>query len=150
MSLLVATAIAAVIIRCYESNRYFWVLAWPGTVMHELLHYVVALVTFAQPSGFSVVPKFGDNEILLGSVDCDNLNWFNRLPIALAPVLGLGVAFLALGSFTFTFTVAGCVTAWVIASIAAGAWPSPQDFRVGFASPFGTAAWAGVLYLAFR
>ena len=150
MSLLVATAIAAVIIRCYENNKYFWVLAWPGTVMHELMHYVVALVTFAQPSSFSVIPVIGDDEIVLGSVDCDNLTWFNRLPIALAPILGLGVALLALGAFTFTFTVSGVITAWIIASVVAGSWPSSQDFRVGFGSPIGVAAWAGVIYLAIR
>lgn len=150
MSLLLAVVIFAIIIRWYESDRYFWLLAWPGTITHEFLHYVVALVTFGQPSKFTVIPVFEQDRVILGSVECDNLTWFNRLPIAVAPLLALPLALIAIGSFTFSWSWQGLLTTWLISSVVALAMPSGQDWRVGLSSPVGVAAWAGVVYIAIR
>jgi len=151
MSLLIIVVILAIIIRWLESERYFWILAWPGTVVHEALHYAMALVTFGQPSSFNVWPEPAKNgQIVMGSVICENLNWLNRLPIALAPLLALPLGFYAATTYDFTWSWQGIASAWVLASVIGGAWPSSQDFRVGFSSPVGLVAWGGVLYMIVR
>lgn len=77
----------------------FWpiIFALPGTVLHELAHFVVALVTGGKPRGFSIVPHrrcctLADGSSrklwILGSVTLGNAGMFSAVPTALAP-LGL-------------------------------------------------------------
>lgn len=66
---------------------------WPSTVLHELAHFVLALLLGAQPSSISVWPKrTGPHEWQLGSVTFVPSFWTASW-VALAP---LGWAVLAL------------------------------------------------------
>jgi hypothetical protein len=150
MTLLILVLIFAAIIRWYETNEYFWILAWPGTIMHELLHAVVGFVMLAQPSNFSILPRRTEFGMELGSVGFDNLTWYNKLPIAVAPLLAIPIVFIATNSITFSTTVTGFATVWILASMLSQCMPSKQDWQVGFSSPVGVAAWAGVAYLLIR
>lgn len=151
MSLLVITLIGAVVIRFFEDREFFWILAWPGVVMHEILHALVGLVLLAQPSNFTVFPRRNQQgEMELGSVGFDNLTWYNKLPIAVAPLLAIPIVFFATSSLAFSATLAGFATVWILASMLSQSMPSHVDWKIGFSSPVGVAAWAGVAYLLMR
>lgn len=150
MTLLILVLVAAVFIKWFESSEYFWILAWPGTVMHEILHAVVGFVLLAQPSNFSIVPRRTDLGMELGSVGFDNLTWYNKLPIAVAPLLAIPIVFIATSTLAFSATVAGFATVWILASMLSQSMPSSQDWKIGLSSPVGIAAWAGVAYLLIR
>ena len=150
MTLLILVLIGAVFIKWFEDSDYFWVLAWPGTIMHEILHAVVGFVLLAQPSNFSIIPRRTDMGMELGSVGFDNLTWYNKLPIAMAPLLALPIVFIATSVLEFSATVTGFATVWILASALGQCMPSSQDWRVGLSSPVGVAAWAGVVYLLIR
>jgi hypothetical protein len=150
MTLLISVLIGAGLIKWFEDKDYFWVLAWPGTVVHELLHALIGFVMFAQPSNFSILPRRTELGMELGSVGFDNLTWYNKLPIAVAPLLAIPIVFIATSVLTFSATVAGFATVWILASILGQCMPSKQDWQVGLSSPVGVAAWAGVVYLLIR
>lgn len=73
----------------------FALLNLPGTFLHELMHYLAALVLDGDPRGFTIIPE-GKS---LGSVMAVP-NWWNAATIAFAPVLLLPMttAFLLAGA----------------------------------------------------
>lgn len=60
-----------------------------STIIHEVCHFVVGLLLNGKPTSFSILPtkNYDENRIQLGSVRFVNLNWYNRIPIGLAPLL---------------------------------------------------------------
>jgi hypothetical protein len=136
-----AVIIAATIIKANEDSRYFWILAWPGTVAHELWHLIIAVVTGAKPTSFTVFPRSDSDGMTLGSVGVENLTWFNRAPIALAPLLSLPIAYSAIHHIRWSPDVAGILTAWVIASVVANSIPSAPDREIAMTSLSGLAFW---------
>ena len=150
MTLLILVLIGAVFIRWLGASSYFWLIAWPGTVIHELLHAAVGFLLLASPTNINLMPRNDANGIILGTVEFNNLTWYNKLPIAAAPLLAIPVVFIAINMLTFSATVAGFATVWILASILSQSIPSKYDWKIGFSSPVGVAAWAGVAYLLIR
>lgn len=150
MTLLILVLIGAIFIRMSKSITFTWILAWPGTVIHEFLHAVVGFFLLARPTNFSVWPKDDGDQMVLGSVEFCNLAWYNRLPIAMAPLLAIPIVFVATSTLAFSATVTGFATVWILASMLSQSLPSGHDWHVGFSSPVGVAAWAGVAYLLIR
>ena len=151
MSIFVAVCLAAAIIWYFDDSEIFWVLAWPGTVVHELLHFTVGMVLLAQPCNLSIFPKPRTEQGQeLGRVDFQNIGWWNALPTGIAPMLGIPIAFILMSVFPFTPTLTGFIGAWIIASILSQSWPSRVDFEVAFESKVGLAFWAGVVYIAMH
>lgn len=60
----------------------------PGTLIHELLHFVVGLLLNARPVSFSVWPRrSGPSSWTMGSVAFANVRWYNGAAVGLAPLL---------------------------------------------------------------
>ena len=59
----------------------------PGTLLHELMHWLVALITHGKPSLPSIWPKRSRDGWMLGHVDFANPRWYNTALIALAPLM---------------------------------------------------------------
>lgn len=60
----------------------------PGTLVHELLHWLVGTITNAKPVSFSLLPrKTAGGQWVLGSVGFTNLRWYNAALVGLAPLL---------------------------------------------------------------
>ena len=114
-----------------QGNRLFWVLAWPGTVLHEFAHYITGLVLLAQPSNFSVMPKppGEDGSQELGSVEFENLGWWNKLPIAVAPLAIFPICLFWANDLAFSWNAVTVFKAWILASGIAMCLPSRQDWR---------------------
>jgi hypothetical protein len=135
--------IAAFLIRKAKYNELFWVLSWPGTLVHELCHYVVGFVLFARPTKLSLLPEHRDDTgQTMGYVDFANIQWYNALPTGLAPLLGIFVALFLAGNITNDFTIGNVFWGWVTASVLSQVLPSSQDWRVAFSSPTGAVAYA--------
>ena len=104
---------------------------WPGTVAHELLHYVAGLLFGARPLSLSVIPRRTlDGGWLLGSVSFARLRWWNSVPVGLAPLAlipagggffieSASMPLLSLASLGLKLFAAQCLIA---------GWPSPRDW----------------------
>jgi hypothetical protein len=151
MSYFVAIGAFSMLIWYFGSSQYFWVLAWPGTVVHEFMHWLVGLVTLGNPVSFDVFPKPPTAEgQLLGSVEFSNVGWWNALPIGIAPILALPIAIGIASRMHFEFTWTGCFIAWILASVIGQCWPSGADWRIVFKYKTGLLFYGGLVYLAIR
>lgn len=59
----------------------------PGTLLHELMHWAVAVITNGKPNLPSIWPKRTRDGWMLGHVDFSNPRWYNTALIALAPLM---------------------------------------------------------------
>ncbi|ARU31417.1 hypothetical protein CAP31_06815 [Sulfuriferula sp. AH1] len=114
------------------------ILSLPGTFLHELLHLVVGGLTNAQPVSFSLLPKQdGNGRLIMGSVRFANVRWYNALPTAVAPLLGLYVTLLVAvyrvdSGYQFK---TGDIAIWcLLAPQFSSMWPSLTDWQVSFRS----------------
>jgi hypothetical protein len=146
--MIIACILLAVMIRASQSRDIFWILAWPGTVVHEVLHYTVGFMLGARPTEISVIPDRAESNTI-GYVNFDNLNWFNALPTAMAPLLAFPIAWWATTVIPLDWSVAGCFWLWVVSAVIAQAWPSTVDFAMGTKKIMGVVFWAAVVYLLF-
>jgi hypothetical protein len=141
-----AVLILAFVIRRSKESDIFWLLSWPGTVVHELLHYVIGFVLFAQPTKISVWPE--DRETsgqTMGYVNFANIQWYNAMPTGLAPLLGVFVVLFIAGLVPVGFSLSGVFWIWVMASVLSQVWPSQQDWKVAFSSIGGLALYGGIV-----
>jgi hypothetical protein len=105
-------------------------LALPGTLAHELAHYLVALLLFAKPQFPSLIPRRMDHGWRLGSV-AFRAGWLRSLPIALAPFALLPLAlWWAVSWMAPSVGVAYFAHAWIVAALVSASLPSAADFRI--------------------
>ncbi len=123
-----------VLLRILRKNRYLSALLWwGGTVGHELCHYIVGFLWGAKPTSIEFTPRRdrSSGALILGSVTFANLRWWNKLPVATAPLLLLILGWwiflqstsypvLSLTSFLLNLAALQCVE---------GFWPSGTDWR---------------------
>ena len=104
---------------------------WPGTVAHELLHYLAGLITGAKPVSLSVIPRRTlEGGWVLGSVAFANLRWWNSALVGLAPMMLLpGSAYLFVESITTPLlSTQSTGIKLVAAQCLIASWPSPRDW----------------------
>src|SRR5471030_284135 len=59
----------------------------PGTFIHELAHYLMAIILFVHAEGLELIPKIQEHDVKLGSVQIERTDPFRRLLIGMAPFL---------------------------------------------------------------
>ena len=116
-------ALAAFVIGINTQN---WLFLLPGTIAHECLHYIVGWFTGAEPKNFTVQPKDG----VYGEVWFTGLNHLNALPVAVAPLLAIPVAYIGLTVLEPRDTVLTLIYGWVFGVMIAQSWPSRQDWSI--------------------
>ena len=105
-------------------------VALPGTLAHELAHFVVALVLGARPSFPSLVPIRTERGWRLGSVTF-RAGRLRAVPIALAPFVLLPLALWWAGSFLqSTSRPLYFLHVWVVAALITASLPSKTDFKL--------------------
>jgi len=126
------------------SRRFLlFVFTFPGTVIHEFLHFIVGVLTLARPFNFSLIPKKTNEGWTLGSVSFAGLNSFNAFPTAMAPILA---PIILISTFPFVIEyiknsehilLYSIVYAFVLVSGVNECIPSSTDFKTAFSKPFG-------------
>jgi hypothetical protein len=136
-----------------RTPRFFSLLSFPGTVGHELLHFLVGTLTLAKPVKVSLLPKFHrDGSSTLGYVMFSHIRWYNALWVGFAPLLALPAALLVVYyRSTQTGPLGPEEFAWiyVAASITYSCLPSKADVAIVLSKPFGLIAYltgAALLY----
>jgi len=88
--LTVVIAFAALLHYVRRMPRFFSLISLPGTLAHELLHFLLGTLTLARPVKVSLLPKFHrDGSATLGSVTFTHIRWYNALWVGMAPMLAL-------------------------------------------------------------
>lgn len=107
----------------------FSLFSLPGTAVHELSHWLVALLLGAKPSFPNIIPKREGNGWTLGSVRMAP-NILTRIPIALAPfaLLPLGVWYAVSHPAAPSWWC--LVHTWVAGTLIAASLPSRQDWLI--------------------
>jgi hypothetical protein len=151
LSLAYLVGTAAMLWVMNQARRSFWLfslLVLPGTLCHELCHWMVGKLLNGRPVHFTVLPRRAEQGLVLGAVAFSNLRWYNAFFIGFAPLLLLAAA-----SGLFLWRLGGHpVLGWqeagamfVLANLLFGAIPSWQDLRIAARSPIGWLLLAGAL-----
>ena len=112
------------------------VLSLPGTLAHELTHFVVGALLLAKPRGFSVWPKAVGHNWRLGSVSFGSIGLLNGVFVAFAPLLLVPIAWLCLVHVLLPLWDDGRWGWWLLAGYLTAtalfaAMPSFQDIKLG-------------------
>ena len=131
----IALALLALLLIQASSRLGMWsyaLVALPGTLAHELAHYLVAALLLAKPSFPSLRPQRTLHGWRLGSV-AFRAGPLRSVPIALAPLLLAPLAW----AWAVTFMApAGwplvAVHAWIVGALLAACLPSRADLQIAF------------------
>lgn len=117
-------------------------LAFPGTLAHELTHFVIGFILRAKPSGFSLWPKRSGKGWRLGEVRFRRIGVLNGAFIALAPVLlfplgWLCLMYLSVPAWATQHWISWLATGYLSATLLYASVPSLTDLKVGGLSLLG-------------
>lgn len=135
-SLLLAVLCFALLVRVRATPWGLAVLALPGTVAHELSHFLVGSLLLAKPSDFSLWPRRSGTGWRLGAVSFRRIGILNGAFVALAPLSLLPLAWLCLLRVSVPAWAGGHWLQWFLAGYLAatlfyGCLPSLTDIRQG-------------------
>lgn len=129
-----ATALLALMLALLWLRRWpllFALSIWPGTLAHELLHFLAGWLTGAKPVSLSVIPRRKpEGGWILGSVAFTRLRWWNSVPVGLAPLaLVPAGGVLLIQSMTLPLlSLQGAGIKLVAVQCLIAGWPSPRDW----------------------
>jgi len=131
-------ALAAILLWAARGPYSMWMVQLPGTLAHELAHYLVALVTLSSPSPMSLQLKRTAQTWELGSITFRPGRWTAGL-VALAPAWVLPLCVYGLwreaGVSGATFNI---IAGYLAVTLALGSVPSRTDWAIAFRYPVGT------------
>lgn len=131
----------------------FIVLTLPGTLLHELLHFIVGLLLGARPVVISILPRRMPDGWQLGRVGFANLNAVNSIPVCLAPLALAPLAYWAgvkwVAPLAMTQWVLWSALSYLLASGVYAAWPSRADWSLAFRALFVLSLFAAALAALF-
>jgi len=105
-------------------------VALPGTLAHELVHFAVAMLLGARPSFPSLVPQRIGRRWRLGAV-AFRVGRLRALPIALAPLALLPLALWWAAAFLRTPSwPLYCLNVWIVAALLGASLPSRTDWQL--------------------
>ncbi len=147
---LAASMVMGVLHRRLSSSGSFIAILYclPFTFMHEMAHFMVALLTGGRPSSFSIWPRRAGGGWILGSVNSVP-TILSAAPTALAPLVWLVIAY-------YVMVLWNLRPAWVpeylivvvLYACSAACTPSWQDIKVAIRNPFSLILWVGAAYIA--
>lgn len=139
-----------------SKTTFLFIFTFPGTILHEFLHFIVGLITLAKPTSFSLIPHKTKDGWTLGNVSFLNLNFLNTVPTAFAPILAPLVIFI---SFPFIYTqiinsnhniLYSILYSFLLVSLMKECIPSKTDWDVAISKPFGILIYLGLLTVAYN
>lgn len=126
-----------------------FVFYFPGTFLHEFMHFIIALILRAKPKMMSIYPRRKeDGSIELGNVIVRNMQWWNQFPIGMAPLLLILCAMLLQRNYFYFFKsniVFSMLYLYLIVVVIDSMIPSMQDIKNATSSIIGLLLWAGII-----
>jgi len=118
----------------------FALLVFPSTLLHEMSHFLTALITLGKPLRINLIPQRKAGGFQLGTIVITNFTWFNSGIISLSPLLLIPCALLILqvGVPLTTSLLQMVFFAYLLASMIYGCFPSILDWRIAWRHPFGS------------
>jgi hypothetical protein len=148
-----ATVIVAAVLLHWlrRMPRFFSLLSLPGTIGHELLHFLVGTLALARPVKVSLIPKFHrDGSATLGYVVFANIRWYNALWVGFAPLLALPAALWLVyyrSALIPPLSLRELAWSYVAASLTYSCMPSKADVQIVLSKPVGLIAYVGAAAL---
>lgn len=125
----------------------------PGTILHELCHYIVALFTLSRPSFPSIIPQRIDGNLALGSVSFVPgffTAWLVALaPLYLMPVAAYWIYLTAKSLSTHDKALYLVLLGWVESAAIFACLPSRQDIKIAISYPFGMIIFGAAIWWWF-
>lgn len=137
----------AVLIGAYQSqNRWYQsCLEYPSTFLHELAHWIFALVFKGYPSNFTLKPVILKDKIILGSVSA-HLNQLNGGLISLAPMWYWVIALIIIEKNMY-LSPSYFVLEIIAGLLLKAGTPSTQDLSLSLKSPFSSIVVLAAMYI---
>jgi len=124
-----------------NKNTFFHFLyILPGTIFHELSHFIFGMLFFASPVNFSLIPKKNENGWTLGSVSFKNINFFNAVPISMAPLILVPLSY-------SLYQDNNLLIAFIIYECLFSSIPSSQDINVAKSNIAGIILYIAILII---
>lgn len=138
-------------IRLSQKNYYTMVLIYlPGVIVHELMHYLVALI-LANPTKFSIWPRRQGGKIVLGHVEVSGLHWLSAIPVAMAPLLMIPFSFFILShALSLTTSIEQALWLFLFVNVLNSSLPSMQDYKMALSFPLGVTFYLALMLIAIR
>ncbi|MEI7815813.1 MAG: M50 family metallopeptidase [Desulfuromonadales bacterium] len=146
---LVASLVLGAVHRRLSSSGSFLAILYclPFTIMHELSHFVAALLTGGRPSSFSVWPRRSGNGWVLGNVRFVP-TLLSAVPTALAPLVWLVVGYYSMVLWDVRpVWVPEYLLVAILYACTAACTPSWQDIKVALANPFSLLIYVAAAYI---
>jgi hypothetical protein len=143
----VLVAMAIIRVSRHAGMWIYALVALPGTLAHELAHFIVASILFAHPRFPSLIPiRIERGGWRLGAV-AFRADYARALPIAMAPLALAPLALWWAGTFlhTASWPLYG-LHVWVVAAMMTASVPSRADFKLALPALIALIA-AGVIVL---
>lgn len=126
-------------------------LSLPGTLLHELMHFIIGWILGAKPVSLDLSPHRDGDRWILGAVSFARINILNAAPTAFAPLLMLPIAWWLFQHWMVPVFVAGHYVEWMLVGYLVGCcvfscFPSWMDIKLGTPSAL---VWAGLGYGAW-
>jgi hypothetical protein len=112
------------------SNIVIAILFFPGTVVHELAHFFMAIIMFLKVRELQLIPEWDHKSIKLGHVTYERKDPVRGFIVGIAPLFaGVAVLFLILLNFPLPASTAGMtlLIGYLIFTISSTMFSSPQD-----------------------
>jgi len=152
VAFLAASVVMGILHRRLSSSGSFVAVLYclPFTFMHELAHFLVALITGGRPSSFSIWPKRTGGGWILGSVNTAP-TILSAAPTALAPLGWLVIAYYMIVLWDLRpVWVPEYFIVVVLYACSAACTPSWQDIKVALQNPFSLFLWIGAAYVTLH
>jgi len=114
-----------------------WLVNFFGTFFHELAHLIASAFLNGKPTKISLLPQKMEGGYTLGYIESSNVTWYNALPISLAPLSLLVLAYYININFFLYFeenTLTYILYIYLQVSLIDSSIPSSQDFKVAFSN----------------
>lgn len=141
--------VTIVISQFLKSKLYLFALfTVPATFLHELMHYLVSLLTFGKPVSFTFIPKRTEEGLTLGSVGSTNSVWYNQAAISLAPLLLFALSYYMLTNIdtVMLYIQNEYLFGYIAANMIVGALPSTTDLKLAIRAPIPILILVAALY----
>ncbi len=135
-SLILLVVWIAVLLLASRHFIYIALIGFPGTFLHEIMHFLVGTLLFAKPVSCNLLPYRTANRWQFGSVSFAGLNLLNAAPVAYAPLLLMGVAWALFHYWMVPSILAKHYLEWVLSGYLTAcavvySVPSATDIKVG-------------------